>query len=222
MGHIHFGCGYGWKRSRVASFQRRDRFAGFVYTRIENPEGAEIRQGWKCVKCQFDATVRMETPVLYFYADKETDVSVRVGFPRGKITEWYPQASAAYPYLDWGQIRVMPGAAVDFPVDKSANHYYAARKATDATLPLTLDPKPSELVRVMVGRVEVITPELESSVEKIVAAIKNSESYLPVAAKELAQKHGRFVVSALKRILARPGDPQGKNIILRLIPFTNV
>src|SRR6266550_1064779 len=35
-------------------------------------------------------SVRMETPVLYFYAKEETTLKVRVDFPGGKITEWYP------------------------------------------------------------------------------------------------------------------------------------
>src|SRR5215467_5083056 len=36
--------------------------------------------------------VRMETPVLYFYAPQETSVDVKVRFPRGLMTEWYPHA----------------------------------------------------------------------------------------------------------------------------------
>src|SRR3989440_12264939 len=35
---------------------------------------------------------RMETPVIYFYADEEQTVDVAVDFPKGLITEWYPQA----------------------------------------------------------------------------------------------------------------------------------
>src|SRR5258708_37245728 len=35
-------------------------------------------------------TVRMETPVLYFYSSKEQTISVRVAFAKGVITEWYP------------------------------------------------------------------------------------------------------------------------------------
>src|SRR5215218_6613444 len=36
-------------------------------------------------------TVRLETPVLYFYAPRETTVDVSVRFPGGLITEWYPR-----------------------------------------------------------------------------------------------------------------------------------
>jgi len=42
------------------------------------------------------AKVRMETPVIYFYTKNEMEVSVNVGFPGGKITEWYPQAIIVY------------------------------------------------------------------------------------------------------------------------------
>src|SRR5215813_12646416 len=35
-------------------------------------------------------TIRMETPVLYFYAPRDVNVSVRVTFSKGIITEWYP------------------------------------------------------------------------------------------------------------------------------------
>src|SRR5581483_11455330 len=34
---------------------------------------------------------RMETPVVYFYTDKERTVDLSVQFPKGLITEWFPQ-----------------------------------------------------------------------------------------------------------------------------------
>ena len=36
---------------------------------------------------------KMETPVIYFYAPEETRVEVRVSFPRGTISQWYPAAT---------------------------------------------------------------------------------------------------------------------------------
>jgi hypothetical protein len=36
-------------------------------------------------------TMRMETPVLYFYSPREVTVSARVAFSKGLITEWYPR-----------------------------------------------------------------------------------------------------------------------------------
>lgn len=76
--------------------------------------------------------VRMETPVLYFYSDAETTVRVRVSFPKGIITEWYPQAhSVSRGDIDWGELRIMPGAQVGLPNDFRENHYYPARE-TDA------------------------------------------------------------------------------------------
>jgi hypothetical protein len=44
------------------------------------------------------ATVRMETPVLYFYPEKEMDISVSVSFAYGKISERFP-ASLPNPAL---------------------------------------------------------------------------------------------------------------------------
>jgi hypothetical protein len=88
------------------------------------------------------ATVRMETPVLYFYSQREQTVRASVTFHHGIISEWYPQASvppvAAVPTMgntlgriQWNDVKVMPGAQERFPVDSTESHYYAAR-ATDA------------------------------------------------------------------------------------------
>ncbi len=45
------------------------------------------------------ARQRMETPVIYFYSDKEQTVDVTVLFPRGLITEWFPQARQVGPSI---------------------------------------------------------------------------------------------------------------------------
>lgn len=41
--------------------------------------------------------VKMETPVIYFYSKEERDVFVSVGFPKGVLTQWYPQVRSIAP-----------------------------------------------------------------------------------------------------------------------------
>lgn len=89
---------------------------------------------------------RMETPVIYFYADKEQQVEVTVNFPQGWVTEWFPRAAAPQgkPELSatglrvirWKDVRILPqqpnaGLAAALPFDPSGSHYFAARE-TDA------------------------------------------------------------------------------------------
>ena len=81
----------------------------------------------KCMR----GTVRMETPVLYFYTKHKQRVSVRVDFPGGKITEWYPKAKQVEQGIDWGQIELQPDYRGGFPREAVKNHYYPARE-TDA------------------------------------------------------------------------------------------
>jgi len=35
-------------------------------------------------------TVKMETPVIYFYGEPQKNVNVKVGFNGGSISQWYP------------------------------------------------------------------------------------------------------------------------------------
>lgn len=88
-------------------------------------------------------TVRMETPVLYFYSSKEETVSVSVTFANGVITEWYPHASRVEPTairygeilgqagargsIAWDSVTLAPNERVDFPAGDQNNHYFAAR-----------------------------------------------------------------------------------------------
>ncbi|MDB5295870.1 MAG: hypothetical protein JWO31_1853 [Phycisphaerales bacterium] len=122
------------------------------------------------------ALQRMETPVLYFYDDAPTTVDVRVDFPNGSLTEFYPPvkafgpaygqgfgegaagATAAGSFLDWGTVRVIPKSVGDdgkrVPPDPAAasgtpvaggtlqpaaapNHYFRARETGAALLQVT-------------------------------------------------------------------------------------
>lgn len=305
----------------------------FVHTIQEGGGGLRHRVPGKG---DLTASVRMETPVLYFYSNREMDVSVQVDFPKGKITEWYPRARAVNTNVDWGKVKIMPGAALTFPVESAHSHYYPAREVdaspvqvcstdgkpaqqekflfyrgvgtfdlplsvklegenvvlkntgkdeiahlvifenrggkigyrlcdaftgemtherpvldknmnslladlkqvlvasglyekeaeamiktwrsswfeegmrvfyvlprqtTDEVLPVTIDPRPAELVRVLVGRAEVITPEMERSVQQQVSQLSNPSPEVREAAMQEIRKYGRFSEPILKRLL---------------------
>jgi plasmid stability protein len=92
-------------------------------------------------KASFVTTVRMETPVIYFYSPAPLTVDVAVGFRNGLMTEFYPRPTSsdghrpdllrvpAMSRLEWNGVEVMPGGAAEFPSDGTTNHYYAARAA---------------------------------------------------------------------------------------------
>jgi hypothetical protein len=85
------------------------------------------------IKWNLSGTVRMETPVIYFYAPRETTVSVKVRFPGGTFTEWFPRAVVTRPEtISWTDVRISTRAPSDFPRERGANHYYVARQ-TDAS-----------------------------------------------------------------------------------------
>jgi hypothetical protein len=303
-------------------------------------------------KAEMSALVRMETPVVYFYSNEEMNVSAEVNFPKGKITEWYPQARSVDAGINWGSLKLAPGAAFNLPADYSDNHYYAARETdatpvqvcgssgktaeqekflfyrgvgsfdlpltvkltndrlnlgnrskegisrlivfenrngkvgyritdnfsgeitserppldknldaliqdlrqtlissglyekeadamiktwrnswfeeglrvfyvlprgtTDATLPLKIDPQPTELVRVLIGRTEVITPEMQKAVKKEVSRLNSPSPKIREEARLAIQKLGRFYEPILKRIVEDEKDKTVRARIQRLL-----
>jgi hypothetical protein len=98
------------------------------------------------IKGSLRGRVRMETPVLYFYAAHDTTVNVKVGFRQGVVTEWFPRAVVTPASADaasvrradfassiaWADVKVTPAAPSDFRIDGSDSHYYLARR-TDAS-----------------------------------------------------------------------------------------
>ena len=114
-------------------------------------------------KGRLSAFQRMETPVTYFYTPVERDVQVRVSFPEGLLTEFYPPVTAMTPArpndqvtffswpgqspagiplkdsaLDWGTVHLIPieqlTTQVDDPVlAKSMGRFLAKQLVPDAT-----------------------------------------------------------------------------------------
>jgi hypothetical protein len=76
-------------------------------------------------------TISLETPVIYFYTDRPVTASVRVDFPKGTLTEWYPHAARTDKRLIWDGIKLLPGDTTQLPEEKKPSRYYAARE-TDA------------------------------------------------------------------------------------------
>jgi hypothetical protein len=99
------------------------------------------------IKGLLSGTVRMETPVLYFYAPEPTTVNVSVGFKQGLITEWYPRADVTpgtfnaavlqrpwNGHITWKEVRILPRASASLLTEIGASHYYAARQTDAAPL----------------------------------------------------------------------------------------
>ncbi|MGH9966889.1 MAG: hypothetical protein ACREBG_03510 [Pyrinomonadaceae bacterium] len=319
----------------------------FVYSA---DKGASWRGYQYPTKSGLAVTVRMETPVLYFYTKQEMAVTVKVDFPGGRITEWYPRALAQRSSIDWGEVTVMPGAQVYLPNDFSENHYYPARetdgapvrvniegktehekflfyrgvgdfelpllirlaedkvlltnesedslgkvilfensggkigyrllsmhrgrvqlerplldsdleavrreirsmlisnglfekeadamlntwrnswfeeglgvfyilprKKTDSILPLTISPQPAEIVRVLVGRTELLTPEMEKDVISQIMLLQDPSAGVSEAARKEINKYGRFLESILMEIRRHTTDPQIRTAVNRLL-----
>ena len=81
-----FGAGDPLTRlvGKVAGLQIRDAASGASLS-------------YDAARARIRATVRMETPVIYFYSPTSETVDVKVRFPQGLFTEWYPNATVNQP-----------------------------------------------------------------------------------------------------------------------------
>ena len=97
------------------------------------------------------ALVRMETPVIYFYSQRERVADVRVLLRGGILTEWYPQGTHVESQIipgpadlwqfriEWNGVKILPRDTREMAVGRlirskssgDGDHYYIARE-TDA------------------------------------------------------------------------------------------
>src|SRR5262245_21692669 len=97
--------------------------------------GSELPRFVYGSKIRSTGTVRMETPVIYFYSPRELTCKVKVSFPLGQITEYYPMVSQPdMRRAQWDEVELLPGRAVNLPLEKDANHYYEARATESVPL----------------------------------------------------------------------------------------
>jgi hypothetical protein len=110
---------------------------------VEHMNGVNFKLGLR-------GTIRMETPVLYFYSSRDLTVSAKVSFAKGLITEWYPHADRVQPAgvmtdtnlsrlsadgsIEWTRVAVSPNLAAEFPSEVQPNRYYAARETASSPL----------------------------------------------------------------------------------------
>lgn len=105
--------------------------------------------------------------------------------------------------------------------------YMVPREATDALLPLTITPAPDESVRVLVGRIEMMSPSTEAQLMELVRVHavkrvlhyklhKGKEPMPPLPIPEELSKLGRLAEPALVRIreLARDEAVSNEAIVL--------
>ena len=97
-------------------------------------------------RSRLKAKVRMETPVLYFYAPREQTVNVKVDFRGGLVTEWYPKATVSQmavqektlsekgggSNIEWKNVKITPDSKAKFQSDGRPSHYYTARETEAA------------------------------------------------------------------------------------------
>jgi hypothetical protein len=162
------------------------------------------------VKPGLAGTVRMETPVLYFYAPAETTVEVSVRFRQGLITEWFPRASvtpAALPAAAlrtagftstarWDRVTIRPGTAHELPEEPGRSHYYAARH-TDAAPLQVASQREKFLFYRGVGRFDVPVSALADQRGNILA--RSTEPGVPLGTLVLFENRGGRIGFEVRR-----------------------
>ncbi|MDZ4688394.1 MAG: hypothetical protein SH850_25245 [Planctomycetaceae bacterium] len=109
-------------------------------------------------KNSIPAIQRMETPVTYFYTPVERDVTVRVSFPQGLLTEFYPPVRSLGPkvegngflfspvvettspplkdsWLDWGRVHLIPPESLQAKVEDAELSRRIGRHVEQTMLP---------------------------------------------------------------------------------------
>jgi hypothetical protein len=100
--------------------------------------------------------------------------------------------------------------------------YVLPRRLVDELIPIQIKPAPVQLERVMVGRVEVLTPAQESDLLLQVANLKSADKKVRDAAQIALDRLGRLKEPALRRLLAistnRDQIEQIESLIRALMP----
>jgi len=79
--------------------------------------------------------------------------------------------------------------------------YVLPRQHTDAILPLEITPEPNNLVRVLVGRMEIMTPEAAQEIFRLLTRLKSVPGTQNAEVSEVRQLYGRFLAPMIRSVL---------------------
>jgi hypothetical protein len=117
----------------------------------------------------------------------------------------YPKEAAAM-LATWGDSWFEEGTRI---------FYVLPRRVVDWTLPLTVAPPPTETVRVLVARLEIVLPEDEERARIEVERL--SDAPTPDELADARRRLGRFGEPILRRLAARDPDPSTRRRIQALV-----
>lgn len=93
--------------------------------------------------------------------------------------------------------------------------YLLPQRLTDEIIPLSVEPAPDKVVRVMVARMEILTPETVSRLIDLANDSATGQAKDEQIASELARL-GRFARPTLDYLAAQTSDPAARDAIARL------
>lgn len=85
--------------------------------------------------------------------------------------------------------------------------YLLPQSFTDTELPLKISPKPTQCLRVMVGRLETLTPEMENRIGQLLGQLGADDCAAREEAARQLRLLGRFAEPALQRVSRNTNDP---------------
>jgi tetratricopeptide (TPR) repeat protein len=88
---------------------------------------------------------------------------------------------------------------------------------TDAFIPLEITPRPREVRRVMVGRIELLTPERERLAETAIGELASPEAAVRERAFNVLRDQGRYVEPIMRRVLRTTRDETIRAACRRLL-----
>ena len=95
--------------------------------------------------------------------------------------------------------------------------FVAPQAWTDEFIPMTVSPAPRAIVRVMVGRLELLTPERERLAEAAVRDLGAPDAATRRRAFDALRAQGRYVEPIVRRVLGTSPDARVRDLCRRLL-----
>ena len=120
-------------------------------------------------------------------------------------------------FVDEARAMVATWSRSWFGKDGARAIYVLPREQVDAVLPLHLQPRPKDLVRVLVGRLEFITPEAQARVEQALRDRSAADGTGTARAEAVFASLDRFLEPHLRNIARNGSDPALRRAAAKLL-----